>query len=59
MIKFVVEIERFSMVVGKNVFFLKNVLFFCDKSPLEDVKVRHFKPKIGVQSGLETVIIKI
>ena len=42
MIKFVVENERF---------FKKNLLFFCDKSPLEDVKVRDFKSKIalGVQ----------
>ena len=35
----------------KKTIFLKKNCYFCDKSPLEDVKVRHFKWKIalGVQ----------
>ena len=51
MIKFVVESEQFSMVVGKDRNLKKNYYFFRDKSPLEGVKVRNFKSKIalGVQ----------
>ena len=51
MIKFVDENERFSMVVGKKLCLTFVYYFFCDKSPLEDVKVRHLKSEIalGVQ----------
>ena len=46
MIKFVVENERFSMIVGKKAIFYFFFYFFCDKSPLEVVRVRHFNSKI-------------
>ena len=34
---------------GKNDFLKKKKIIFCNKSPLDDVKVQHFKSKIALE----------